>query len=1578
VSQPAALYDSGKYDQSLYESTGPPPAPADLGLRHEFTYGATTRVLPDIVPGGANERLGGYKDRYAIGGGMISATGTISEAEYLANTTVYRQGATWKVFDTNLAEYVFRGDLIEPVRSGGVVELSADGDARRADHTVERFLISNQNPEMWVPGDQEPFGPGGNGYKGTARIHNDIFGNTLVFEVNRFTSFKKNNNNQPSSWDGDLRVFWAPLTPLKWLSFNLDASTPDANYELQLCGTTTGPSGPLDVIRRFSLGGIIKDATISGTIATYQMKDGIPHRLRAGDVITVNGMTPAGYNSGTVGNPTETFTVLDPAPGGNDRRFTVNIGRTPAGPSTSSGNFKMSGTISYQIPPSYDLIGLRVIRDTETKKAEHRRWTLRQVKVGALATSAAYYLHNAYIDLFSLMGAAQTNVVTGTVPVQPYDSVQAALGQVADDLSLLDSWYWRMWVNPSTGTRMGEAGPIGTKTWNVKLTHTPIRALPQRVYNKVSYEYAYGGGYTAIGEVTASPNPFPVGYEQTFVLQMDEPPIKVIADQFAQKVANYLSKKKFSGQAILYEVEDPAAPGVAVKAGEVKPGDKLILTNNDNVEVYIGEMSRSEDGSLIDVSFTEGNPILDNWLANRQRRMNMGLSSNAATLALIDPALPARPAAVRMGFVQSDRKKGDPEFVAEVDWDAVKEDINGNGTAVDTYHVWYRPIKASTDRPVSNANGGGWRKHAVRESRDHTTDNPDDDPIITTPTEDRLDRVPNPKDWKWEVWVRAEDLLGQLSDWTKLPVSSKPVNFRPASPSNVTFDVDQHDMTVAWTLPGNPVLESIAVTATGTGSVMTYLTGPSPKNAAGVPTYEPMEHRLDPGDTVTITGMTPTTYNGVKTVVAVPTRTSFTVAGTATGAGTGGIADYASRELDPSIDHTWVQVSLDNTFRSSMMFREDRRVDGTSKTFRYTLHALKSRRSEAGLNVNNDPSNWTLFARVRTVDQWGNFSTDNAGTWTPPSGVPAAPHRPGTPPPPDVSYFRAEAPGRWGKLKIRVQYTAPILNTYALAENNFDVLDTIMYQVEPCNMNNQGQPIRRYTPGGARWGSQVPFPATDVNPSPPPSHIFVDLDDIGDMTHYVKRDFFYRCRAKFIDKQGRDSVWSQWSGQVAPANHPTNPNQGLGSQAIPTLTVNSLLQPGATVTSTDEGVTQNVSVTPLQMRTTPKGVYVEWEHPKTWTGGFDEEVNYFQVQVSKLKYSDPAWQQSDIIEDDTYANARRAHFVSDGRWPTFPDTRPKAVFARVRSVDHLGNTSAWTYDTVAAGGSEAGSKPGEIEATTVGAGVITSYTQFANSIRPVGIIPAAESLGAAGTSTDLALHGPSGTTDQVYPEGATVVWLGARPPTSTGPDGQPIRDANGNIITVTDAPGKLWRVINGVWTKQVDGLDIMPNSITTGSIAAGAVRATEIRVGTITGDKFFSTVSVAQTFELTGTSGTFRTAATGSRIEMNRNDGPDVIKFINSGGAVNMPQLRPRLYTPGGAGSDRQTVELIDGDFKFGQSYLASRGGIAGAIWLAGLSNSSLADPGGVGATIWFDTTGAGTLKVRFPGAKGVRTISDI
>ena len=243
----------------------PPPTPSGVqGLVHIFIKDGANRVLPTTSTGAHMEMVGQFRDRSSMVGGFQSATATISPTEYNAHPAIYTVGATWIVKDlalenAGLNPYIFGGELKQPQVAGGAVELAADGWGLLQDRQVERFLIASMALDQWAPGDEDPFN-----FSGGARILAEARANRLIFEVKRKTHFKRNDAGQPGTWRSVPLVFWAPKTPLRWIKFTIKATGRGmGQYDLELVGTPTGPSGPLTVLQTWNLNNNLSDASKS-------------------------------------------------------------------------------------------------------------------------------------------------------------------------------------------------------------------------------------------------------------------------------------------------------------------------------------------------------------------------------------------------------------------------------------------------------------------------------------------------------------------------------------------------------------------------------------------------------------------------------------------------------------------------------------------------------------------------------------------------------------------------------------------------------------------------------------------------------------------------------------------------------------------------------------------------------------------------------------------------------------------------------------------------------------------------------------------------------------------------------------------------------------------------------------------------------------------------------------------------------------------------------------------------------------------------------------------------------------------
>jgi microcystin-dependent protein len=689
----------------LVSTPTPPVTPSGVqGLVHIFIKDGASRILPTSLTGGHSEMVGQFRDRSSMVGGFQSATASISPTEYNTHTSIYTVGATWIVKDlaletAGLNPYIFGGELKQPQVAGGVVELAADGWGLLQDRNIERFLVASMALDQWAPGDENPFN-----FPGGARIKAEVRAARLVFEVKRKTHFTRNDAGQPGTWRSVPLVFWAPKTALRWITFKINATGRSmSQYDLELVGTPTGPTGALTVLQTWNLNNNLADAVKS-----------------------------------------------------------------------------------FQIPAGYDLIGLRVVRSSEAKRAPHVRVTISDVKVGSLATSEPYTLNQAFTALFGMMGASSTTIAANTMNIVPYDAARVPLSDIADDLAIFGQWYWRMWAD-NAGVMRGEAGPIGATNYDVQLVHTPIRLLPQPRYNVVQFDYAYGGGYTSQETVRANPDPFP-GVDITYTLDLPEPPTFVLAQAFAQTIANILSKPWYSGSGTLNKVDPGTKP-----AGVVKPGDQLTLLNYGSVKVIVDEMSHSEDGSIVEASFAESSKLVDRWLARFQQRINRGLSPNAAIIDLLDIAEPKVPT-LSAGFAISQNKEGRKDFDLQANATTVTEDIESVGTYVSRYEFRARPIDAQSGTPIANNKGGGWRNRSMRAPKDGEAD---ETKAVT------WEKIHNPHQWAWEVQAWAVDALGQKSNRVST-FPGKPSAFTPVTPGSVSLDVDQRVMTVAHVIPPDP------------------------------------------------------------------------------------------------------------------------------------------------------------------------------------------------------------------------------------------------------------------------------------------------------------------------------------------------------------------------------------------------------------------------------------------------------------------------------------------------------------------------------------------------------------------------------------------------------------------------------------------------------------------------------------------------------------------------------------------------------------------------------------------------------
>lgn len=299
----------GSFQTALGESEWGPGSPLVLSagtLIHEFIGpNGHRRWLPDLRrPGGA--RVGQFQDEVDIAGGYISATGVIPQEEVVSFPNIYKQGATWKVFDHHTGRCVFAGVLHDLEGEAGQMVLAADGWGKRADREIERVLLMSSSLDDWAMGDQEPIFYGSRrkirkvgavktevGLP-TSRIQVKVQGQSLRFKIPDGTSFPVN----PDNWSGAFK--WVPRVPLRFVDFDVEYDPePGPLYTLDLVNAQ-GPDGALTVIKSWPLGsnvtGVI--AVSAGGVNTVQYDLDQAHGLHVGDEITVMRTKTSGGFSG--------------------------------------------------------------------------------------------------------------------------------------------------------------------------------------------------------------------------------------------------------------------------------------------------------------------------------------------------------------------------------------------------------------------------------------------------------------------------------------------------------------------------------------------------------------------------------------------------------------------------------------------------------------------------------------------------------------------------------------------------------------------------------------------------------------------------------------------------------------------------------------------------------------------------------------------------------------------------------------------------------------------------------------------------------------------------------------------------------------------------------------------------------------------------------------------------------------------------------------------------------------------------------------------------------------------------------
>lgn len=780
--------------------TGDALASLHRGFTHTFKFGSTTRTLPAFSGGRITSPVDQFQAEMDVSGGFLSAAASITAAELAANSTVFQLGSTWTVTDNDTGQVVFAGMLKDPSVSGGVATLSATGWGEQQEQNVGRFLALSYNLDSWVGFDSPDFDldavqnsgdsgllllqPGGVASAvysggvpgtniGTSIIQAERKGPVLSWRVGSDTggatfadpgkngatpaTYNKTTDtwsNQKYQWANGF-MMWTPDAKVKHIAFRLIVTRPSKRYAMDLVGLA-----------------FTRDAS--------------------GNVVAGAGGVPQGN--------------------------LVKITSWNLGPISAGGVIDSDSAvdIAYTLPnAAYDIIGLRLRRLVPSlKKVQQFQARAYRVRYGAVSNSAAdadaMKMDGAYRALFGMMGTYQNTVDASTEVVTPFDQ-SGTYGSIADSLSLVDNWYWRIDAD-ALGRKIGKAGSVDSSTvWDLSDKHSPVDLTPETRYNRVRYNYNYGNGQEGFDYVTATTvASWGPGVDITYDLTLQDPAPRVFMQKFAQQVADYLALPRSSGRVTMSTV---TRSGVETRATAVRPGDRIRLTNYGNLTMTVTRLTLSNDGT-VDAELATGSPMLQRWLKRRDRFLAMGLDGLGAMLSLLGADNPKAPYPVNLAFdpIESTTKL---DYDAVVTWAPVLEDTSTPAipTAIDSYIVRIHPTNLS-GQPISQANGGGWRERTVISPTEDdmrvflTTDQN----VINTQigTSCRFQRIPNPKKWKWVTQVRAVDVLGQMSDWSSLDVDqyNKPGPTLPTAygpkrvdPTSLELSTDSRKITLTWDSP---------------------------------------------------------------------------------------------------------------------------------------------------------------------------------------------------------------------------------------------------------------------------------------------------------------------------------------------------------------------------------------------------------------------------------------------------------------------------------------------------------------------------------------------------------------------------------------------------------------------------------------------------------------------------------------------------------------------------------------------------------------------------------------------------------
>lgn len=184
------------------------------------------------------------------------------------------------------------------------------------------------------------------------------------------------------------------------------------------------------------------------------------------------------------------------------------------------------------------------------------------------------------------------------------------------------------------------------------------------------------------------------------------------------------------------------------------------------------------------------------------------------------------------------------------------------------------------------------------------------------------------------------------------------------------------------------------------------------------------------------------------------------------------------------------------------------------------------------------------------------------------------------------------------------------------------------------------------------------------------------------------------------------------------------------------------------------------------------------------------DVMGYQIWMSPTSGFTPSG--GNLVYDGT-SNSRT--IFADAAGTVIPTTATTYYF-RVAAYDKFGKTSLNVSSEISATSLTlaAGINANDITAAMIAAGAL-DMTKFASGIRPPRVVTSLPTI--------------DGTTYK-----------------------------NQDLVTLT-TDGKLYRAVDGSWSRAVDGADITADTITAAQIAAGAIGVNELAAGAVTADKLF-------------------------------------------------------------------------------------------------------------------------------------------